>query len=131
MLDRELVRFLVVGGINTLCGYVIYLVFNLFLAYKIAYTIAYVAGILISYSLNAKWVFKSGPSWKSFVVFPSVYLVQYLISILLLGYIVVGLGVPETLAFIPVVILTIPVTFGMSKVIFLFLGEDVTDQPEP
>ena len=52
ILQVDFARFLVSGGFNTLVTYGLYLLLLNVLSYRISYTIAYVAGIVLAYSLN-------------------------------------------------------------------------------
>ena len=108
-------KFLVVGVINTGSTYLIYLFFNLFVAYSIAYTIAYLSGIAISYYLNARWTFASDISLHSAIMYPSVHVAQYFVGILSLHWLIVSLQMDEKVAPLIVVLLTLPVTFLLSK----------------
>lgn len=117
MVKHEFSRFLLVGLTNTAFSYSLYLLLDLFLPYKIAWSAAYVAGIMFSYYLNARWVFRSAMDWKSFLAFPMVYLVQYGIGILCLHVLVEQLFIPEKVAPLIVIVLTIPVTFILSRFI--------------
>ena len=48
---RELARFLAAGAVNTALTYAIYLLLLAIAPYLVAYTVAYVSGIAISYLL--------------------------------------------------------------------------------
>lgn len=113
----EFIKFLFVGLANTAFSSVVYLVLDLVLPYKIAYSMAYVSGLVLSYLLNAKWVFQASVSKKSFFTFPLVYVPQYLISVLCLHVLVERYGISERVAFFLVIILSIPVTFLLSRII--------------
>lgn len=115
--NKEFLRFLVSGGVNTLSTYLIYLILLMFLDYRVSYTISYACGIFISYALNVKFVFKEKVTFKSFVQFPIVYLLQYLINLLLLYILVDHLHISEIIVPIISVIVTIPISFILSKVI--------------
>ena len=52
-------RFVAAGLLNTALTYVIYLSGLWFLSYTWAYTLSYAAGIVMSFILNGKWVFRS------------------------------------------------------------------------
>ncbi|MWJ33253.1 GtrA family protein [Saccharibacillus sp. WB 17] len=115
--NKEFLRFLISGGLNTLATYIIYLILLNFLDYRVAYTISYVCGIFISYGLNVKFVFKTNVTFKSFIQFPIVYLVQYAINLLLLYVLVDYLYISEIIVPIISVIVTIPLSFLLSKFI--------------
>ncbi len=112
---RQFFRFLIVGGINTAFSYGLYLLLLRFLAYLPAYSIAYCAGIVFSYFLNVLFVFKKRVSLKSFLKFPFVYLIQYLLGASTLWLLVGKLGISPELAMIGGIIITIPVTFLASR----------------
>lgn len=113
----EFLRFLIVGGAQTALSYGIFLSFNLFLPYPIAYSIAYGCGIVISYFLNVLFVFREKVSLASFLKFPLVYLVQYLLGLALLSLFVDQLGLAPALAMLGVIAITVPVTFLTSRFI--------------
>jgi hypothetical protein len=60
-------------------------------------------------------VFKTRISWKGFFAFPLVYLVQYLLSAVLLSVLVERSGVPKSVAPLVVIALTIPITFVLTR----------------
>ncbi len=111
-------RFLVVGGINTITTYVIYLGLLLFFPYWAAFSIAFALGVFLSYVLNALLVFDSSLSWTGLTRFPLVYLFQYGAGLALLAFQVDMLAISERIApLINVAILT-PLTFLLVRFIF-------------
>lgn len=117
MKGKEWMRFLVTGGANTLASWLVYLGLNLVVPYTVAYTGAYIFGIVLTYYLNTRWVFRVPMSWRTFLQFPSVYLVQYGLGIVLMWAIVHNWPAMEPYAPLVVVVLTLPVTFLMSRLI--------------
>ncbi len=113
----EFFRFLLAGAINTLLSYLLYLSLLTFLSYMSAYTIAYCAGILISYFFNVLFVFKYRLSVTSFLKFPIVYVLQYVIGASTLWVLVGKVAISPVIAMIGVLIITIPVTFLTSRLI--------------
>lgn len=111
----EFVRFLIMGGANTLVAYVIYLLLLNWLRYEIAYAIGYACGIVLAYTLSAAFVFRKPLSRRSAVRFPLVYVAQFLVSLGLLRIAVEIFNMPEWIAFGFAVALTIPVTFMLSR----------------
>lgn len=116
-LSWEFNRFIFFGAVNSLLSYMIYLILLSFLNYPTAYTLAYVAGILISYYLNTKFVFKEQFDSTKALKYPLVYLVQYVLGILLLYIAVVQMNVSKWLAPLLVVLLTWPVIYFLSRFI--------------
>ncbi len=114
-LRHQALRFLIAGAINTAATYAIYLALLPLLDYTLAYTIAYVTGIVISYFLNTSFVFRVTRTAANMAVFPLVYVVQYLLGALVLNFAVRWFGVPEKFALVASIVVTIPVTFFLSR----------------
>jgi putative flippase GtrA len=114
-LKEEFGRFLVAGGINTAFSFSLYFLFNLFVHYQLAYWLAFVGGILFSFWLNSRWVFRAEMNWKTFLAFPLVYLFQYGFGAVLLHILVEMLGMSEWWSPLLVIALSVPVTFVMSR----------------
>src|SRR5689334_23236061 len=117
ILNKEFFRFLLMGVINTVATYAIYFFSMTFLSYTLSYTLSYVIGIFISYYLNSKFVFKEKFSLAKAFRFPLVYVVQYILSILLLRFFVEIILINKSIAPILIVIITVPITFLLSRVI--------------
>ncbi|MBI5006865.1 MAG: GtrA family protein [Nitrosomonadales bacterium] len=113
----EFLRFLLVGGSNTLLGYVLYLLFLYFMPYLYAYTLSYCIGIVFSYVMNSRFVFRQPLSLARFLQFPVVYVIQYGLGIAILWLLAGRLAIAPELAMLGVVAVTIPVTFLTSRFI--------------
>ena len=111
-------RFLLSGGLNTLATYAVYLALLPIAGYKLAYTIAYVLGIVLAFVINRFFVFQSYRGWRSVVLFPLVYLAQYLVSLGVIWLWVERLQLPQELAPLVAIVITIPMTFALSRLIF-------------
>lgn len=114
-LKEEFGRFLVAGAINTALSFSLYLIFNLFFHYQLAYWLAFFLGILFSFWVNSRWVFRAAMNWKTFLAFPLVYLFQYFFGAVLLHILVEILGISEWTSPIVVIVCSVPVTFLMSR----------------
>jgi putative flippase GtrA len=110
-------RFLAVGAINTALGYGLYLLFNLVMDYRLAYTLSYVCGVLIAFVLNSLLVFHQPLRWKNLAIYPAVYVLQYGLGLLLVWICISVLHLPEAYAPLVVIPLTVPVTFAASRMI--------------
>jgi len=111
-------RFLLSGGFNTLVTYLLYLLLLVSFSYQISYTISYCLGVVLAYYLNRVVVFKSHRGLRSILLFPLVYVVQYLLTSCVLWGLVVQLGVDERLALLVAIVLMVPVNFLLSRKIF-------------
>lgn len=111
----EFLRFLMVGGLQTVLSYLFFLLLIQFLVYPIAYSLTYCAGIVLSYFLHVLFVFRESVRLTTFLKFPLVYLVQYLLGLALLWIFVDLLRIDPAWAMIAVIALTIPITFLTSR----------------
>jgi putative flippase GtrA len=129
---HEFLRFLVTGTINTGMSWVVYLIVrhslealhvhpvaltaNIAISTdKLAFTVAYIFGVLFTYYMNSRWVFRVPMNWRSFLQFPSVYVVQYSAGIVLMHLLVDRLAFPVDFAPLAVIVLTMPITFVLSR----------------
>jgi len=117
-LSGEALRFLVVGATNTLATFLLYWVLLRFIPYSMAYTAAFVAGIVLSYALNALFVFKVRPGIRSALAFPLVYLAQYVAGLAILWTWTSLLGMPPAYGVLVVAAITVPMTFLLSRTVF-------------
>jgi putative flippase GtrA len=111
----QFVRFLVAGAVNTAITYALYLALLRPLGYAVAYAIACVSGIVLSYFLNARFVFHAPLRVADFLRFPLVYVVQYALNASGLWLLVARAGVPEQWALAIVIAATVPIVFAMSR----------------
>lgn len=116
-INPEFNKFIFFGVANTVLGYVIYVILVFFLAYPVAYTIAYVSGIFISYYLNSRFVFKREMRLTKAMQYPVVYIVQYVLGISLLYLLVELCRINKVIAPVLIIIVTVPVTFLLSRFI--------------
>jgi len=112
-------RFLVSGGINTALTYGLYLLLLMIGTYQVSYTIAYLVGIVVAFLLNRHFVFQSYRGIRSVLLFPLVYVAQYLLSMLTLWVWVDQLKQNAKLGPLIAIVITVPITYLMSKYIFV------------
>lgn len=107
--------FVFLGAVNTVLSYGIYLLLVLVVAYPAAYTLSYPPGILISYYLNARFVFREKLRLAKALQYPVVYLVQYLLGLGLLYLLVEVVHLSKFIAPILIVLITVPCTYVLSR----------------
>ena len=117
LIKSELFKFIFFGGVNTVLSYAIYVIFQLFLIYQVAYSLAYILCIFISYYLNSRFVFKREVCLAKAFQYPLVYLVQYLLGLLLLCVLIEIFSLNKLIAPVLAIVFTIPVTFFLSRFI--------------
>ena len=88
-----------------------------FLPYYMSYSISFIIGIGISYLLNRYFVFSS-PGRKRALLYPAIYLLQYLFGLMIVFLWIDLLQFNINLAPLASLIVTIPMTFILTKWIF-------------
>lgn len=114
----SLARFLVSGGFNTALTYLVYLICLNSLSYGWSFSLAYAFGIVLAFILNRSFVFKSDRGWRSVILFPFVYVAQYLISMVILRVWIDYLGWRAELAPLMAIIVSLPATYVLSRLVF-------------
>lgn len=130
--EREFVRFLVIGALNTLFTYLVYVGLVLFLTYSLAYTVTYAFGIAVSYYFNARVVFRQKLRLAAALQYPAVYLIQYLLGLVLLYVLVELAHVSKFIAPIFVVLVSVPITYLSSRYVIAqrgSAGKETTEAP--
>ncbi|MCG7338121.1 GtrA family protein [Staphylococcus sp. ACRSN] len=115
----ELIKFVIVGGINTLDYYIVYLLLLKFIGwnYLISHILGFVVSFIISYYLNCYFVYKVTPTWKKFIQFPITQVINMGMQTLLLYIFVQWFHISSIIAPFAGLIITIPITFMLSKYI--------------
>lgn len=112
-------RFLVSGAFNTLLTYALYLLLLAPLGHRWAYTAVFAAGIALAYGLNRVFVFRAHAGWRSALAMPLIYGLQYALGLAVVALWVEWLGWPAVVAPLAAIALTLPVTYGLSRLAFL------------
>lgn len=113
----EILKFIIVGGINTLNYYVVYLLLLklLHIEYMISHVTGFIVAFVISYYLNCYFVYRVKPTWRKFISFPITQIVNVSLQTVLLYVFVSWLNLPAEIAPFAGLIITIPITFVLSK----------------
>lgn len=113
----EILKFIIVGGINTLNYYVVYLLLLklLHIEYMISHITGFLVAFVISYYLNCYFVYRVKPTWRKFISFPITQIVNVSLQTVLLYVFVSWLNLPAEIAPFAGLIITILITFILSK----------------
>ncbi|HDD7511890.1 TPA: flippase GtxA [Staphylococcus aureus] len=113
----EILKFIIVGGINTLNYYVVYLLLLklLHIEYMISHITGFLVVFVISYYLNCYFVYRVKPTWRKFISFPITQIVNVSLQTVLLYVFVSWLNLPAEIAPFAGLVITIPITFVLSK----------------
>ncbi|ARQ06715.1 GtrA-like protein [Macrococcoides canis] len=121
MIERygRLIKFIIVGVLNTLNYYIVYLLLLKFLSlsYITSHLTGFLVSFIISYFLNCYFVYKVKPTIKKFIQFPLTQIVNMGVQTLLLYIFVELLHIDKVYAPFPALIFTIPVTYLVTTYI--------------
>ncbi len=117
VLNKDIFRFILTGGLNTFDYYLVYLILfqNIDLNYLTAHIIAFLTSAFISFFVTTKYTFKEKITLKKFIMFPLTFLPNLIISIVFTVLLVDFNILSETYASLMAMFLAIPVTFLVSK----------------
>lgn len=110
------VRFLIMGGTNTVATAALVILLSFFLPTWLAFTIAFALGIVFSVVITGRWVFQSHLSQRRAALFTCAYIAIYLCGLVLV-YLLELWGAPPA-ASAATVILTAPLSFLAGRLIF-------------
>ncbi len=114
-LNRQIIRFLLAGVINTALTYVMYLLLLPLIGYLMAYSMAYLTGIVISYLLNTKFVFRVRHSVRGAALYPLIYVGQYFLGLVSLDIAIRYLGISKPFALLASLVVTVPTTYLLTS----------------
>ena len=136
LMADERVRFIIIGGVNTVVGYAIFAVLQITVGHVIGYLgslyASYVLGVTLAFVLHRRFTFRTqgtGNTLIDFLRFASVYIVSLAINTLVLP-LLVELGGLEPLVAqaITVVVTTLVSYFGHKY--FSFRRAKTSKEPE-
>ena len=111
---REAIRFCIVGVLATIVHYGIYLLLKGVINVSVAYTIGYVISFIGNFVLTNVYTFKTQATAKKGIGFVICRVINYLSHIGLLN-VFIWMGVPSSLAPIPVYCIVVPVNFLLVR----------------
>lgn len=117
VIGNEFIRFAIVGVIATAIHYGLYLVLKRTIEVNISYTIGYAISLLCNFYLSAKFTFKSDTSVKKGAGFIASHVINYILHMVLLN-VFISIGIPSSIAPIPVYCVAIPVNFLLVRTVF-------------
>lgn len=114
--NNEFTRFILTGLLNTLNYYVIYTILLLTgLPYILSHLGGFILAFIISYFLNCHFVYRVRPTWSRFLKFPLTQVVNMGMQTILLFVFVDIFNWYEMIAPLPVLIVTVPVTYTITR----------------
>ncbi|MCM2419764.1 MULTISPECIES: GtrA family protein [unclassified Streptomyces] len=122
----QVVRFGLVGVVNTGTFYGCYLLLHRWMPYYPAYVVAFVLSMIGSFFLNTYFTYRTRPTWRKFLFFPLTNLTNFTVTSVGMYVLVEWCGVGEKPAPLIAAAAAIPVTFLLSRRILL-----TREQPAP
>ncbi|MEU0053719.1 GtrA family protein [Streptomyces sp. NPDC006309] len=118
-LPRQIVAFAVVGVVNTATYYGLYLLFLIWLPYLAAHALAFTLSMTGSFFLNARFTYRTRPTWRKFLLFPLTNVTNFLITTAGVYVIADILHAGHRFAPLLASAAAIPVTFVVSRRVML------------
>ncbi|MFF4042250.1 GtrA family protein [Streptomyces sp. NPDC001816] len=118
-MKRQIVTFAAVGVINTATYYCLYLLFLTWLPYLAAHILAFLFSMIGSFFLNARFTYRTRPTWRKFLLFPLTNATNFLITTAGVYVIVDVLHAGSRFAPLLASAAAIPVTFVVSRWVML------------
>lgn len=118
-MSRQIVTFAVVGVVNTGVYYILYLLFLTRLPYLLAHVLAFGLSMVGSFFLNARFTYRTRPTWRKFLLFPLTNAANFLITTAGVYVIVDVLHAGSRFAPLLASAAAVPVTFVVSRWIML------------
>ncbi|MFI6351264.1 GtrA family protein [Streptomyces sp. NPDC050743] len=118
-MKRQILTFAAVGVINTATYYCLYLLFLNWLPYLFAHVIAFVISMIGSFFLNARFTYRTPPTWRKFLLFPLTNVTNFLVATSGVYVIVDVLHAGSRFAPLLASAAAIPVTFVVSRWVML------------
>lgn len=116
----QIVRFGLVGGVNTGTYYGLYLLFlTLGLPYVAAHVVAFLLSMVGSFFMNSYFTYRTRPTWRKFLLFPLTNAANFVITTVGVYVLVDLAGMSRTYAPLVAAAAAIPVTFLVSRTIML------------
>ena len=116
-INGEVLRFVIVGFMNTGNYYILYLLFLHIFGwnYMLSHIAAFFISMVGSFFLNSYFTYKTKPTWKKFMQFPLTYVVNMSVTTGSIYLLVDILGMNETISPLLASVIAIPFTFFISK----------------
>ncbi|MFF9487402.1 GtrA family protein [Streptomyces sp. NPDC014676] len=128
---RQVIVFAMIGVVNTATYYGPYLLFLTRFPYLVAHVIATLLSMTGSFFLNAKFTYRTRPTWRKFLMFPLTNAANFLVTTVGVYVLVDLLHVGSRFAPLLASLAAIPVTFVVSRWIMLPAAEAAPTRAEP
>lgn len=118
-LTGQVLRFALVGVVNTLTYYGSYLALRQLMPYLVAHLLAFTVSTLGSFLLSCYVTYRTRPTWRKLLLFPLTVAANFVITTSGVALLVEVAGVGERPAPLLAALAAIPVTFLASRRVLL------------
>ncbi|MGW0700926.1 GtrA family protein [Streptomyces sp. NPDC002867] len=127
----QIVRFALVGVVNTGTYYGLYLVLLTWLPYVAAHVVAFLLSMVGSFFLTSYFTYRTRPTWRKFLLFPLTNAANFVVTTSGVYLLVDVLHFGSRYAPLIAAAAAIPVTFVVSRTIMLRPDSRREPAPEP
>ncbi|MFI2368583.1 GtrA family protein [Streptomyces sp. NPDC018833] len=127
----QMVRFALVGVVNTGTYYGLYLVLLIWLPYVAAHVVAFLLSMVGSFFLTSYFTYRTRPTWRKFLLFPLTNAANFVVTTAGVYLLVAVLGFGSRYAPLIAAAAAIPITFVVSRTIMLRPERRSEPAPEP
>jgi putative flippase GtrA len=113
--SRQVGWFAAIGAVNTVLGYLLYLLLHLFMPYWLAYAATFVAGVAFALVANAR-LFALAITPAGALAFCAFYLASFVVGLGIVVALVEGLQISTVLAPLGAVAVLLPINFFGSHI---------------
>ncbi|WP_405581356.1 GtrA family protein [Streptomyces sp. NBC_01190] len=111
----QILRFGLVGGVNTVTFYGCYRLLLPLMAYFAAYTLAFLLSMVGSFFMNTYFTYRTRPTWRKFALFPLTNITNYAVQSAGLFALVHWAGMDKKFAPLLAALVAIPFTYLLSR----------------
>jgi len=111
----QVVRFGLVGVVNTLTYYACYLALRTVAPYLFAHVVAFALSTVGSFFLNSYVTYRTRPTWRRFLLFPLTVLINFVVTTAGVALLVEVVGLDERPAPLVAALAAIPFTFLATR----------------
>jgi putative flippase GtrA len=111
----QILRFVLVGAVNTGTYYVIYRLLCLWLPYLAGHVLATLLSMIGSFFMNVRFTYRTSPSWHKFLLFPLTNVTNLVLTTAGVYAMVDLAGMDQRIAPLIAAVGAIPVTFLVAR----------------
>lgn len=115
----QVVRFGLVGVVNTATFYAFYLALHPVLPYFAAFTVAFVLSMIGSFFLNTYFTYRTRPTWRKFLFFPLTNITNYVVTSVGVFVLVEWCQMNDKIAPLVAAVVAVPFTYVLSRRILM------------